>query len=471
VASQGCDSPHGRLRAGAAQVDITPPLGVSIAGYRQPRRARGVHDPLYAKALVLDDGRTRAALVGLDLCCIPRQDVAALRRLIQRQAHLDRKNVMIWATHTHTGPVTDPHIPPGEPDAEYRSALLPRIADCVDLAISNLRDARWAAGTGRVEGISFNRRAARRGRAKTDAGEELLKMLHDGQPPAVPPIGMDDWQSQASVVDKEVGVLFVEDETGVPIAALVNFALHCDTVGGDLISADYPCFIARTLSDAKGNGIVTLFAPGTCGDINHVNGPQGEVGSRSQDTVPLKGSESASRIGRAIGAEALEVIRGLRFRARVEIRSVSRTLTLQRRKVSPEEVAAARECLARRERAGPKLRHHFFAEEIIQLSRSRRDDPAEIHVLALGSTALIALPGEVFVELGMEIKRRSPFPETFIVTLANGYIGYVPTRAAFAEGGYEVMTAWPSRLTPDAGDILVAAACDTLDAALRGTAS
>ena len=448
---------HPALKAGAACTDITPPLGVAMAGYRRTRYAKGIHDPLCAKALVLDDGRTQIALVALDLICISKEHVDRARESIEKRCGIPPERVMCWATHIHTGPVTHEDMPAGDPDEEYMALLPRKIADSVEIAQGNLREARWGVGLGRQEGLSFNRRANRRGRPLPPGTNELLQLLREGIVPQGPEIGLEEWEEKASAIDPEVGVLYFEGTDGSPIATLVNFALHCDTVGGELFSAGYPYYLSQVLKQAKGEDMIVLFANGPCGDINHIDRRRG----------PRKGFGEAERIGTILAGEALKVLADMEMNSSISLRAAGRRLVLPRKTISEEEIEAAKDVL-KRVPPDQDRRERFYAEDLLHLVGTEEEIRTEVQAVVLGDAALVALPGEVFVELGLEIKRRSPFMRTFVVELADDYVGYVPTREAFCEGGYEVMTARTSKLAPGAGEMMVEAALELLEQLARG---
>ena len=445
--------PNPALKAGAACVDITPPLGVVMAGYRQTRYARGMHDPLQANALVLDDGRTQLALVGLDLVCLAKRYADDARRLIEERCGISPERVMYWATHTHTGPVTDENIPAGDPDSEYMAMLVRKIADSVQIAQANLREARWGAGVGSQRGLSFNRRANRRGRPLPPGTNELLNLMREGAVPQGAKIDQEEWEEKSSFIDPEVEVLYLEGLDGDPVATLVNFALHCDTVGGDLFSAGYPYCLSQILRRVKGEDMAVLFANGPCGDINHVGLWQEGL---------QKGFDVAQRIGTVLAGEVVKVLADMELASSLSLGTATQKLMIPRRAVSEEELEAANEVL-RRVPPDQDRRERYYAKDVLYLAEADEFVETEIQVMALGPLALVTLPGEIFVEFGMEIKRRSPFEKTFVVELANDYIGYVPTRMAFGEGGYEVMTARTSWLAPEAGEMMVEAALALLE--------
>lgn len=455
------------FRAGAAEVDITPPLGIELAGYRRPRKAEGVHDPLMAKALVLDDGFIQLAIVACDLLCIDEEQVKAVRKLIEDRCDIPAQHAMITATHTHTGPVTtqvhrqrfrgstapSPKLqdqPPGwvvfgEIDQGYLDVLTNKITDSVQIAQSKLQEARLRVGVGVQYDLSFNRRAHRRGRSLPPQTNELLTLLKEGIISSEPSLSPSAWAEAAKCIDPEVGVLTVEDSQGQPLAVLVNFALHLDTVGGSLISADYPGYLSQMLRKLKGKDLVVLFCNGACGDINHID--------RTKNLKQQKGFATAKRIGTALAGEVLKILENSEFTSLNRLNVVSERLIIELRRPSLEELEAAEQVLQKS--ANGLDRKQIYAREIIHLSRAARSIEVEIQVLSLGNIAFVALPGEIFVELGLEIKRKSPFPYTFVIELANGYVGYVPTREAFEEGGYEVMLALTSKLAPMAGEMMV----------------
>lgn len=450
---QTSDTP---FRAGAAVLDITPPLGLCMAGYRRTRLASGVHDPLQVHALVLDDGSHQLALAGVDLICLAGSDIQAAANQIQRQCGIPPDHVLCWATHTHTGPVPEPNIPAGDPDPEYMSLVRRRIADCVQLAQGKLQPAQASVGVGHQENLAFNRRADRRGRPLPPSSSELLGLLRSGIPPPAEQLPMNEWVRAAGMVDPQVGVLHVERLDGSPLALWVNFALHCDTVGGNEYSAGYPHVLRTTLARQYGQDAVVLFANGPCGDINHVD--------RRRER--RKGFGEAARIGTVLAGEVIKVVADSAAQSLIPLRAQTRSIRVPRRTVEPEELEAAGAVIERVPRAEER-RERYYADDLLHLAATDEQVDTQVQALRLGSTALVGLPGEIFVELGLEIKRRSPFASTFVVELAGDYVGYVPTAGAFAEGGYEVMTARTSRLAPEAGQAMVDAAVSLLEQLAR----
>ncbi|HEX5499184.1 MAG TPA: hypothetical protein VFX03_08160, partial [Thermomicrobiales bacterium] len=250
----------------------------------------------------------------------------------------------------------------------------------------------------------------------------------------------------AGPIDPQVGVLLARDAAQKrPLGVLTVFALHLDTVGGAEYSADYPFYLQRELRMKLGAGLISMFGAGTCGDINHID---------VATDRPQKGQGEAERIGVELAKTAAAALPGLKPIANpaLAVRSVRVETPLQR--YSPEQTAAAQANLAK-----VGTRELSFLEQVetckIAAIQLRGVDilPLEVQVFRLdGETAIVALPGEVFVELGLAIKRASPFALTMIVELSNDSVHYVPTQKAFAEGSYETVN---SIVQSGGGEMLV----------------
>jgi hypothetical protein len=434
------------LRAGAAAVKITPPKGAPLAGYYYNRAAEGVHDDLYAKTLVLEQEGTKVAFVVCDLISLSRPIVEQARKLVAESAGVPGENVMISATHSHTGPVlrggsTRTAAQGGEEDIAVRYAEeLPKlIAESVKLAAERLTNAALSAAFEHEDRLSFNRRF----------------FMKDGSVAWNPGKLNTNIVRAAGPIDPDVGVLLVQTpDAKRAIATYVNFAMHPDTVGGLQISADYPYTLSRLLAEYKGPEMITVFANGACGNINHVD-------VKWKD--PQKGPHEAARIGTILAANVFEACKKLQpvsgaLRARSEI--VKLPLPI----VSEAEVEEARRIAripADAKTPQPKFLERVKAYKVLDvMGRDGKPHEVEVQVIALGDdVAWVSLPGEIFVELGLAIKKASPFQYTFIAELANGSVGYIPNREAYAQGAYEVVS---SRCAEGAGELLVQSAIHQL---------
>lgn len=436
----------GDLRVGAASVKITPEVGTPMAGYYFLRPSEGVHDDLFAKALVIEKDGVKAALVALDLITTSRDLVEAARREIGGSTGVPSDHVMISATHAHTGPVItsrsardDALGGASELTRNYNAALPAKIAEAVRLAESALAPATASAATGHEASIAFNRRFHMKdGSVGWNPGKLNPQIL-----------------KPAGTIDPEVPFVYFEAKDRKPVATYVNYAVHLDNVGGARLSADMPATLARCLGDYKGPGMVTLFTAGCCGDINHIDVRWAEKQG---------GFDNAARMGIILAGSVLRDWPRLERVGDGSLRTRSAAVRLDLAPITPEDITKAREVVARR--ADPKAGQPTFLESVKAfqvldvVAREGKPIEVEVQVVALGNDlAWVSLPGEIFVELGLAIKQGSPFQQTIVAELANGAIGYIPSRRAYAQGNYEVVSA---RCAEGSGERLVDAAVGLL---------
>jgi neutral ceramidase len=428
------------LRLGVGAVKITPPPGAPMAGYYYNRAADGVHDDLWAKAMVLELGTTRAALVACDISGLPRPVVEEARRLIERGSGIAAESVMISATHCHTGPVVLTAVSRYNLEgamkriAEKYVADLPRkIAESVRLAAVSLKPVRVSAGRGRETSLSFNRRY----------------WMKDGSVAFNPGKLNPNIVRPAGPVDPDVPVILFETPAAKPVAAYVNFAMHLDTVSGTEYSADYPYTLSRLLRDAAGGDLLTLFTIGCAGNVNHYDVAWAD---------PQKGHGEAARIGTILAAEVLNTMKNLEGMTASPLRARREVIKLPLPEVKPEDVEWAKKITPSfgKQDAAPFLELVRAFKIVDVAARAGRPIDAEVQVVALGNDiAWVGVPGELFVEHGLAIKTASPFRFTVVVELANDSIGYVPNLKAYDQGAYEVVA---SRCAQGSGEMLVDAA-------------
>lgn len=440
------EGPANSLRVGAASIVITPPLGTPMAGYYFARAAEGVHDDLFAKALVLEQGGVKAALVSLDLISTTPALVKEARREIERLTKIPGNHVMISATHAHTGPilssrgVRDSFLGGGSDLAQRYNAELPaKIAQAVKQADDALQSARVSAAAGREETIAFNRRF----------------FMKDGTVGWNPGILNPNIVKPAGTIDPEVPVVYFESTDKKPLATYVNYAVHLDNVGGLQFSADLPFTVGKLLGEVKGPGMVTVYTTGTCGDVNHINVQWGEK---------QRGFENAARMGIVLAGEVLRTFPKLKPIGGGALRSKSAIVPLPLPKLNDGDVEKARatvKVLETKQGKAPPFLEQVQAFKVLDVAaREGKPNEVEVQVIALGNDiAWVSLPGEIFVELGLDVKKGSPFRHTIIAELANGSIGYVPARRAYAQGNYEVVSA---RCAEGSGEMLVDAALKLL---------
>jgi len=434
----------GGQRVGTAAVVINPQPGTPLAGYYHVRASDGVLDDLYAKAAVIEVDGSKIALVVCDLISLPRHTVVEARQLVFAKTGIPGEHVMISATHSHTGPVVARESTRDELDGgssalgRHYTQELPRlIAQAVEEAHRNLAPARISAAVGREERLSFNRRF----------------WMRDGTVGWNPGKFNPDIIRPAGPIDPEVGVVYCDSTSGLPLLTYVNFAMHPDTTGGLRLSADFPGALSRRLADYRGPGMLTLFANGACGNINHLN-----VNWAARQNGP----EEASRLGTILAGAVLKACMDLKPVATGPLRVRAEIVQLPLPKVTDADIADANAVIKRMAAKETKFMELVKAFKILDIAAcDGKPHEVEVQVIALGGDlAWVSLPGEIFVELGLSIKAGSPFKQTLIAELANGSIGYIPNKPAYAEGNYEVVSA---RCAEGSGELLVTAALKLLN--------
>jgi sugar phosphate isomerase/epimerase len=430
------------LTAGLAVIDITPPIPYRMSGYFNERLSTGISNPLHAKAIVLRQGDRGAALVFCDIIGLSLDVSSRVRRQVAKQTGIPAANLLIAATHSHTGPlyfgalrkhfhdeaVAEHGSDPYE-KVDYPSELAAKIVKVVTEADAAAKPVRLKAGVAEQQGLSFNRRFH----------------MKDGTVRFNPGVLNPDIVRPAGPIDPGVGIVFFDDaKSDSATAALVNFALHLDTVGGTEYAADYPFYLEQSLREKYGEQFVLMFGTGTCGDINHIDVTKKErlktdyIGETLAETVKAK-------------AGSLETI----IKPTLAVRSEIVEVPLQ--KYGPEKVAWARENIKKVGTRELSFLEQVEAYKILALEmRGGETIGLEVQVFRLSrDVAVVGLPGEVFVDLGLAIKHASPFAITLVIELCQDAPGYIPTRKAFAEGSYETVN---SRIAPGGGELMVEAA-------------
>ena len=413
------------MKAGFAQSDITPPIG-TVLGSVRPRPMTGVHDPLLATACVIDDGKTPLALVGADVGVIPRATFDAATRMIARQTGIPAANVIISASHTHTGgPMLS--LFNGQADPAYANIVAGGVADAATRAWHSRTDAQLAHGFARVIGIHFNRRFVMRdGREVTHPGK-----LH---PDIIRPAGP---------VDDKVGVLAFRDANQKIIGIVVHFACHCTvTEDGSEFSADYVHYLRAHLQQQFGDvGIVFLL--GACGDVTQID---------NQRAGSEKGHTHADMMGATLASEAARTLERFSWSSAAACLFADETVSVQIRDrdyCDPPTLGLG---------SGEQWNAIYTRERQLVQQMRRTNPTLDCHITALRiapDLAIVTNGAELFAQPALDIQRASPVAQTWVVTLANEYVGYVPTAAAHSAGGYEVRTARSSFLAVDAADKIV----------------
>lgn len=427
------------FRAGAAKSNITPKIGTSINGGFQDGTVAHIHDDTYAKGIVLDDGETRLAIVVSDLCMVSRETLDEAKKRASQVTKIPVENMMMSATHTHSGG-TACGVFQSEPDEDYLKFLSERIADAVIRANNNLQPARIGWGSGHEPTQVFNRRW------KMKPGTPLINPFGKEDKVRMNPGFGDNKLEPAGPIDPEVPVVSIQSLEGAPIALLANYSLHY--VGGvpsGHISADYYGVFANRMKEILNadDSFVAIMSNGTSGNINNIN-----FGGPAPGSVPPY--EKMNLVANTVAAEVFKACQMIEYKTWIPLRSVQKEISLGVRKPGSDEVKRAKEILAKANKPVLKTAEEIYARETMLM----KDYPDQVSIILqtfrLGDLAIAAVPCEVFVEIGLDLKAKSPFKPTFAISLANGYNGYLPTPEHHALGGYETWRARSSYLEVNA---------------------
>ena len=439
-----------QMQAGIARVDITPPIPFRMSGYFYERLSTGTKDPLFARAIVFEQGEETAAFVFCDLIGVPLDVADPARKQASAATGIPVEHIAVTGTHTHTGPLfftalhdslheraaamhgKDPYD-----SAPYREQLAENIAEAVKQAKAALAPIELKAGFANEDRVSFNRRFH----------------MKDGTVRFNPPINSPDIVRPAGPIDPQVGVILLSKPGAEqPSAGLVSFALHLDTTGGTSYSADYVKSLEDTLRGKFGGDFSLLFGTGTCGNINHRDVSKQE--QRRADTIgPMLGESILNAVEKGQIEPVAEPALAVR----------SRKVAAPLRSYSADQIAKAKADLPRvgsRELSFLESVDACTISDIERLKKQGYPGVLEVQAFRLSrETAIVMLPSEIFVELGLAIKAASPFKTTLVVELANDDIAYIPTKQAFGEGSYEISN---SRIEPGTGEKLAEAAIELL---------
>jgi hypothetical protein len=431
------------FRAGAFAQNINPKkYPVSVNGGMSDRQAKAARDPLHARCLVLDDGKTKLVFCIIDACMVPREITDEAKRLAQKATGIPPSHILIAATHTHTAP-TLAGVFQSEPNEEYLKQLPGLIARGIEQAAKNLEPARIGWGAGSNAKQVFNRRWHREHALipRDPFGRTTDKVQMN---PGYQAKGL---VKPAGPFDPTVWVLSVQSAQGRPIALLANYSLHY--VGGvEALSADYfGAFaerIGQLLKAQDGNPpFVGILSNGTSGDINNVNFAGVSPGRRAP-------GEQVRIVANDVAASALAAYRKIAHRGHVTLAAATEEVELAVRLPDEKEIERAKEVLAKAK--GRELRglEEVYARETVLLAKYPPKVKLLLQALRVGELGICAVPCEVFVEIGLELRKRSPLADTFTIELANGYNGYLPTPEQHKLGGYETWRARSSYLEVDA---------------------
>lgn len=429
-----------KLRAAKGRVIITPPTGTPIAGnIRVDNKSRGVHDDINCNILILNDNGLKICLLGFDIIGLEYKTCNDIKNRIEKVTGIPEKNIVMWATHTHSGPDTGIFRNKESEDMiiTYLEHMTIKVIAGVVKANEKFEDVILKTGKTCVSDLSFNRRLVKKDRSVVMNFEEY---------------DIKDIKGTTGPIDKELITLSIWDKNDNLFALFVNFSLHPAILVGYewLISRDFINYLDEYVSNKYGYQVVTLFANGAEGNINHLD---------YQDPEQLRNFEEAKRVGEKLGVYVTDTIRDS-SQLDGKIKFISEKVSIPLRKITNEEKRWADMVLDRDkdlvEDMLDGIPDKTYAKMIKgMLARTDKECETVLQGLAIHNFAFVTFPGEVYVEFGLQVKVLSPYKNTMIIGLANSMSGYIPAKEAFSQGGYEVKTAWTSQLVHDAGDILV----------------
>ncbi|MDQ3624343.1 MAG: neutral/alkaline non-lysosomal ceramidase N-terminal domain-containing protein [Verrucomicrobiota bacterium] len=419
------------LRAGAAAVDITPrQFPINMPGGFSANSAESAHDPLHARALVLEDGAVTLAMVLVDNLGVARETVDEAKEIASKRCGIPVDKILVSSTHTHSGPPSNSKEG-SEPAVAYRKLLVEGIAESIVRAHAALRPAAVGAAAHPLPDEVFNRRwYLKPGKMSPNPFGRLDKVKMN------PRTSPDVLDRPAGPTDPDITILSVQGAKREPLAVYANYSLHY--VGGmpkAMVSADYFGEFARLMPSRvrAGEGFVAMMSNGASGDINNipfgVTRPPREPFEQIR-IVAQKAADAAWFAHRKIERHQSEVRLGM----------LQREITLKIRRPTAEQIAEAKAVLEAKDEAAkaklPRLAESY-ARRALSLAEASETITLPLQALRIGDLAICAIPFETFVEIGLELKKRSPFPQTMVIGLANAYNGYLPTPEQHQLGGYE----------------------------------
>ncbi|MCC6456957.1 MAG: hypothetical protein IT328_18520 [Caldilineaceae bacterium] len=429
------ESPPQNLRVGFSVIDITPPTGLFMCGGLEPRTNEGTLDPLQVRTMVVESQGKKIAVVGADLIGLPRSIVDPIIAAIAAQTEIPAEAIMVVSSHTHNGPYTIEGLYSfNVTNAAYLDALPAKLVASAVEANANLQPATVHIGRSLVHHGQHHRRVLNKkdGKAFNTWMPAALNDL-DVTPQVLGSVGP---------IDPELWVLRFDNLAGKPIGLFFNLTLHTNGRGTLLWSADYPGTVAAKVRAELGAEVVTVFAPGACADIN-----------------PTQGGEAWQGLADNIAAQTLDAARRARpIPEPVVVNAARRDISVPRR----DPATQPPEAIERLNWGGRGGRMDVFGRQLEHMAAMPEVLSVPVNALHIGPFALASNPGELFVEHGLDIKLRSPFPHTAVAELTNDLIMYQPTRRGFELQGYETLVG-PNRVNMEGIEAIVDTAAELLD--------
>lgn len=424
-----------QLRVGFGESDINPPHGLYMCGSLDPRKNEGTTDPLQSHALVAENNGRRIAIVGVDLIGLPKELADTIIAEAARRTGIQPHAIMISCSHTHSGPYTAENVYSSDViDGDYLSTLPDRIAASVEQAAGRVEPASMHIGRSLVHHGIHNRRVI------CPDG----KVMNTWMPQALNDLDLiPQVYGTAGPVDPELWVVRFDRLDGSTLGVFYNYSLHTNSKSGRTWSADYPCVVAEFMREEYGPEVISVYTPGACADINVTIG-----GERWREGATYFAEQALDAARRAIPIEGA-----------IAVNAIRRDINVPRR--DPADHSS--EAIGRLNWGGAGGRADVFDRQAALVASLPEQWDVPVNAARIGPLAIASNPGELFVEHGLSIKRRSPFPYTVVAELTNDLAMYLPTEAAFRQEGYEALLG-PNRIALEGVERIVDTAVELAEA-------
>ncbi len=396
------------LKVACSRNVISPPPDIELGGYGfyRNRKNKGVHDDLYVRSLLITDGNEEVIIINADLLDVSDRVEASVKELVSEKLGIKKENIIITVTHTHYAPPTTFFRGCGEVDENFVEDLITKMANSVVNLEKRVKEAKMRYSEIKVEDVAFNR------------------------------------VTKDEPLDPYARIIQFKDLSGNVIATLFNYSCHpvcidVRTDAGFYVSADWPGVTMKVI-DSKIGGI-TFFLQGTCGDIDPVV------------AWKMRGFDAAQEIGEKVAKYLLQALDKSTYISSEPLKIVSKRVKLPLQKFTHEDlVRVIAVYLKRLEKM--KMNIKMDLSNVIKLIRFYRECMEDLadkiskglpsyiettfYALRIGEIAILFIPGEVFTEIGIRIREKSPFEKLLIVGYTGAYLGYIPTPDEFDRYGY-----------------------------------
>lgn len=426
------------LKVGYARINANPPLGIGVAGYYIPRFAKGFLDDIEVSALALECNAKTILLISVDSCGVDKELLDEYFELIEQKTGISKEQIFLSATHTHTGPLlveTTAFAADVNVIDTYAKFLGTRLVDVVKLALADLKPSKMGYIVGKApERVAYIRRYK----------------MKDGTTWTCPPINDPNIDYPIGNLDQRVNVVRFDRE-GAESVVMVNYGLHADTINGEMLSADWPGWMRRTIEKAL-DGTECMFFPGAQGDVGSTN-VHPKDGDMNDTEISfdneMKSPGMARFVGRALAGTVLQVYDKVKYVDVNEIDIVKKDVFVPANVPRKEDMPLARKYKELHD-AGRDDEIPYTAMELTTVVAEAlrmcrlENGPQEFNIrltgVKLGPVAMVGVPGEPFTEIGVGIKETEGFEMIMPCALTNGDMGYFPMKSAYDEGGYEART-------------------------------